>query len=182
MKRVLFIVLFCCALVFFQNCRQIESLKLSNCLGKEMDLSSLTPTFNGKVLSHKVAYPKVGARMIIYLDSAQCHQCHFKSFSNYRAFQEINDEYDSFDLMYVLSPSQKERQHILHDLYLIHLHDVVYIDFDNKFLANNPFVPRGPKYHVFLLDSLSRVKLIGDPMVGSQMKELYLSTITSIVN
>lgn len=28
--------------------------------------------------------------------------------------------------MYVLSPSQEERQHILHDLYLIHLQDSRY--------------------------------------------------------
>lgn len=163
-------------LILVCSCNK-ESHLLSTTIGKKMELSSLSPTYNGRTISKRVSFSPLKARMVIFLDSTQCNQCHLKHFSDYSDFMDIEDANNNFDLLYVLSPSKAEKEHILHDLFILHLNDVVYLDEENLFQKKNPYIPKGQKYHVFLLDENMKVILMGDPMISPKMRDLYLNTI-----
>lgn len=163
------------------SCMNGITNNVSKCIDNEIIFDGLKPSYKGRILSEHTGVISNAVKLLVFLDSTECHNCRLSRLDVYDDFIELESNNERFNLIFVMSPSMGYRSSLLHDLYLSRLSDVIYLDMDYQFMKHNPFIPRSTKYHSFLLDSTNRIKLVGDPGQNERLKQLYMEQIFKIL-
>ena len=127
---------------------------------------------NGELID-SYTIPEV-PRLVYYLDSNQCSVC------NISKLQKLH--IDPAEQIYVASIVQlplKDREYVKSTIEYAEL-DVnasVFLDEDNSFIKNNPFLPEDRRFHTFLIDSDGNIRLVGDPTAGDLMEKMFEETV-----
>lgn len=119
-------------------------------------------------------------KIVVYADTTLCMRC----LSN---FLKASDTYvktfnkDSVAFICILEPrSISVLQEELNELNLEYVN--VIVDVDNKYLINNRIEEYRDRFTSFLLDRDNKVVLVGNPLRGKDLKELYNKTIPLLIN
>lgn len=113
-------------------------------------------------------------RLVYYLDSNQCSVC------NISKLQKLH--IDPAEQIYVASIVQlplKDREYVKSTIEYAELevNASVFLDENNSFIKNNPFLPDDRRFHTFLIDPDGKIRLVGDPTSGDLMEKMFEETI-----
>lgn len=124
-------------------------------------------------------------KIVIWYDSTECGSCKIKNLPAFKHFESYCQDlkYD-LDLVFLFSPSRQNVRQTLEEASIsTKLHDYpIYIDTANQFYKLNPHIPANKLMHSFLLDSESKVVLVGNPIQNQAMFDLYKKTIEEMMN
>ena len=144
-----------------------EEKQLADLHGRSIELSQFIDTAN------RFTSPQREYNLIVYIDSNDCFSCIldqnawqlFKKRVYKRTKEDVN-------ISFIISPIYENIiKNIEHnDLFNI------YIDTNYKFKNTNK-LPNNFMYRTFLLDSLNRITIIGNPLFNSKIEELICKTL-----
>lgn len=118
------------------------------------------------------------AKLIIYLDSAQCASCRISHLESYHHLYHLSGELGSFEVLMLLSNIDLYGVPIARYVSDLELEHPVYVDVENKFLALNPSVPSDEiRLHSFLTDDAGSPIFVGDPSVSEKMLQLFMGAL-----
>lgn len=114
-------------------------------------------------------------KILVYVDSVGCTSCRLQLHKWKEFITEVDSiTHHSVQFLFYLTPKNVKEAR-----YITRRDDFTYpmcIDPNNKINAHNHF-PKEDMFHTFLLDTDNRVKVIGNPIHNSAVRELYLKTI-----
>lgn len=115
-------------------------------------------------------------KILVYVDSAGCTSCRLQL----HKWKEFIEEVDSVAttpvqfLFYLTPKSVKEAR------YITRRDDFTYpmcVDINNEINKKNKF-PEKDMFHTFLLNTENKVRIIGNPIHNSAVRDLYIDAIT----
>lgn len=113
-------------------------------------------------------------RLVYYLDSNQCSVC------NITKLQKLHvDPSEPLYVASIVQLPQKDREYVKMTIEYAGL-DVdasVFLDENDSFIKNNPFLPDDRRFHTFLLDPDGNIRLVGDPTAGDKLEKMFQETI-----
>lgn len=120
------------------------------------------------------------SKILIYIDSTDCNACKVR---NLIFWQETIDEYQTLDenihFIFLIFPKKEALPEVLAMVDEIGYKNV-FIDMEREFMTQNTFLPANNFFHVFLLDSTNKIKLIGSPLNNKKMNKLYKKEIKKL--
>ncbi|ATA75400.1 hypothetical protein [Capnocytophaga sp. H2931] len=144
--------------------------------GKEIIFpdSMIFTKFTGDTVPCK--YQDYKHKMLIYVDSTGCTPCKLKLGAWELLIKELNALPNGSNLSYIFYFADKKRNEI--DIILRNegFDLPVVVDEENKLDKLNNFSDN-ENFHYFLLDEKNRVKIVGNPIYNTKVKELYFSEI-----
>lgn len=116
--------------------------------------------------------------LIVYSDSLECMSC---SVGKMHSWDKLINHIDSFyydtHVSFVFSPMRSEADNLKLSLELTKMYNNVYIDTCGSFVRENNFIPPEVMYHTFLVDSMSKVIMVGDPRRTKNLMKLFFKQI-----
>lgn len=111
--------------------------------------------------------------LIIYVDSTECTTCRISHFGDYNDVFSMANQSGAFEVVILLANKSFEK--IPLERYLIDIKPdfPVYIDVENVFLKENPYMCIDKRFHTVLIDELRHPILIGDPTYNKSMMNTY---------
>lgn len=116
--------------------------------------------------------PPYPATLVIYADSTECSKCRISNYYQYLDLMAHGIETGEYSVMFLISPSQCDRDSLSEHICMLGLDYPVYIDYYNKFLELNVHVPKDPRFHTFMIDSQGKILLVGDPVANPEIMSL----------
>lgn len=166
-------------------------LLLSSCMGGERaKITRLVNEWQGKeivfpkktvftvMVSDTVPYPFADAeyKVLVYVDSIGCTSCKLK-LSNWLTFIEQLDSASDRQVPVLFFVHPKKIKDIQHTLRYERFDHPVCIDITDEINELNQF-PSDMAFQAFLLDKQNKVKVIGNPVYNSTVKDLYFRQVT----
>ncbi len=119
--------------------------------------------------------PETPYKILLYIDSTGCTSCKLKLLE-WKAFIHEADTALTDKLSFVFCFYPKEKKELESLLKYDHFDYPVYIDMHNELNSLNRF-PQQAVYQCFLLDKENKVISIGNPVLNTQVWELYKQII-----
>lgn len=119
-------------------------------------------------------------KLVVYIDSAECESCRVQKLYQYGRLAELSRSTRKYELFILFSPKQKGKEQFVKLLQHRDYPFPVYVDVENDFEKMNSFIPRNPRFHTFLVDRYNNPIIVGDPLAGEKMEELFMSVINSL--
>lgn len=160
----------------FNSCNLSYKNKLTNevssFLGKRIEMPKKMTYFG---FNESPSFLKENiSRIIVWCDSSECAACSMKSMY---LFEEIanfcKDSVNEAELVFIFSPSSKEKEMVITNLELSRPIYDVYVDENGEMSRLNDFMPSLKELHVFLLDKKNVVQLSGCPVLNSRLTDMY---------
>lgn len=183
MRRILLIAFLCFLAVAMCGCKKAQLRRqLKELMGSTIVLpEKITCVYNGEV------YPmpdsvRDKAKMIVYVDSAECTRCRITHIGRYQEVFRLSQENGLFDLM-LLFPSI-DLSGIPIERYVMDLELVcpVYFDIENKFLELNPLAAVDHRLHTLFVDNTGTPVFVGNPINSREMFLLFSKAIDKLTN
>lgn len=145
-----------------------------------------------KMYQHQISFKDISdslnisqqIKIIVYYDSTHCAICQLKQIHNWNKYIEyLNALTPDVSVYFIISPSNEQIKNTT--LNIQHLKLTPYniiLDSTNTFKKINPVIPlNNSSLHTFLLDKNNRIVLIGNPLNGDAMWELFKSTLENML-
>lgn len=129
--------------------------------------------FTGDTISYK--YQNYKHKLLIYVDSIGCTPCKLKLEAWEFLIKELNSASGGnvSYMFYFADKNPREIEVMLRDEYFDF---PVVVDEENNLNKLNNFSDN-ENFHYFLLDKKNRVKIVGNPIYNTKIRELYFSEI-----
>lgn len=118
-------------------------------------------------------------KLVVYIDSTECESCRVQKLYQYNRLAELSRNSMKYELFILFSPKQKGKEQFVKLLQHMDYPFPVYIDIENEFEKMNTFIPRDPRFHTFLVDGSNNPVIVGDPLAGEKMEEIFMSVLDS---
>ena len=115
--------------------------------------------------------------LIFYHDSLACSSCQINHLPDYIGVYELADSLGTFEVLTIFSPRLDEYDEVVRLLMVQNFPYPVYVDFSGSFRRGNSFIPSDSRFHNFLTDSRGRPVLVGNPVAGDTMWDLFMKTL-----
>lgn len=177
-KRTVILIFICS---YFISCANKEDkINVENIVqewkGKEIKFpEDMTYTFQGyDTVSY---FTNNQYKILTYIDSFGCTSCKLK-LNKWIDFINYLDSFTSnkIDYIFIFNPKNRGVKDLKAELYLNNFTKPICLDLKDELNLINNF-PTEYDFQTFLLDSNNHVKLIGNPISNSDIKELYLETL-----
>lgn len=176
-KRIIISIFICSCFISCVN--KEDKINVENIVqewkGKEINFpKDMTYTFQGY---DTVSYSTNSQyKILTYIDSFGCTSCKLK-LNKWIEFISYLDSSMSnkIDYIFIFNPKSSGVKDLKAELYLNNFTKPICLDLKDEFNSLNNF-PTEYDFQTFLLDSNNRVKIIGNPISNSNIKELYLET------
>ena len=116
--------------------------------------------------------------LIVYFDSLECMSC---TVGKMHSWDKLMNHIDSFyydtHVSFIFSPKKSEIGNLKLSLELTKMYNNIYIDTCGSFIRENNFIPPEVMYHTFLVDSMSKVIMVGDPRRTEKLMSLFFKQI-----
>lgn len=157
----LLIILFTC------SCWNTEEKHLAALHGKTINIKQFIDSINGQSL------PQHKHRLVVYIDSNDCFSC-ILDINAWKLFEKriLKRTNQNIEISFIVSPIYKNT---IKDIRFINSYNI-YIDNGYNFKKTYR-LPDNFIYRTFLLDSLNRVTIIGNPLFNSKIEELICKTL-----
>lgn len=116
-------------------------------------------------------------QLIIWVSPEECSECRIARFAELSSVREEISKHPSVDMKVILSPQEADVKSIINKIVETRPEGKIYVDSDGLFGLMNKFIPEGVMYHTFLLDENNVPILVGNPLSGEKMFELFKKTI-----
>lgn len=170
MSRNKFFALILFATFCLSSCTDNMERNVVEMLGKDvhLDLNNYHV-----VKGRKNYYPSnIKYRLIIYLDSLECLSCATSRLHQWNDMILANlNRKVGFEFIY--SPRVKEWGLIRNSIASSRFIRDVYIDTAGIFKKHHPWIPDALECHTFLVDSNSKVVMVGDPRRNKRLMNLF---------
>lgn len=171
----------CVLLLMFSSCRRIHNY---NCLRK---LSGQEITIPASIDYYEGSNPfyansdSAKATVFFWVDNTECSTCRLTNMNPfYKVFNFCRDSVENVNVMVLFTPSQEKKDDFM-DVALYRERDLpIYVDEDNVFYEENRFIPEDVRYHAFLLNDKNQIVLVGDPLAGTAIWNLYRDVLFSM--
>ena len=111
-------------------------------------------------------------QLVVFSDSTRCSSCTINRLSRWNEFLNLERE-GKLQLTFIIHPPKEEIGKVVESYYSSGLEHPILIDTCGIFLEKNPHIPEEPLYHTFLIDSIGKVVLVGNPLENGKIKELF---------
>ena len=122
--------------------------------------------------------PKI--KLIVYYASEGCVSCNVNHLDNWEDLFRLGPR-NLFSPIIIFSPNAEQYETLINSLKLQGFHFPIYIDKNNIFQQLNKKLPADTRYHIFLLDKWNNVILVGNPLSGDAMWNLFKSTLENML-
>lgn len=114
-------------------------------------------------------------KIVVYFSPMVCTPCNLDRLFD---MEELEEKWTNVEVVYILSYIKDEDEmEIKSYLEEWDFKSTVYLDKGNRFAKENPVLPRNPNYHTFLLDSEGKILIVGNPMLSTDVRNLYENLI-----
>lgn len=117
------------------------------------------------------------AKLVIYIDSSECHTCRLSQLPNYERLYHLADSTKKFDLVIMLGNTHFESITLVQYLSDLNLDNPIYVDNERVFRFNNPIIPDESLFHTFFLTSDNKIKFVGDPIHNERVMAILERTL-----
>lgn len=124
--------------------------------------------------------PTAAVRLVSYYPSDACTSCTINQLAKWEPVFELAGD-GRFLPVILFSPDERGYKNLLAELRFTLPPYPVYVDREHAFESLNPAVPADSRYHTFLLDRNGRVVLVGNPLAGDTMWELFRRTLDNLL-
>lgn len=115
--------------------------------------------------------------VLVYFSSEICTICNINKINDW---DNLEKELNKAQFVYILSIKEDEKQQVLEELNELNVEQkVIYIDSDNYFEKQNPFVGANQVLHVWGVNKQGVVEVVGDPLYNKEIRKLYMSIYAS---
>lgn len=182
MRRILLIATLCLLAVASCGCKKARlRAQLNGMINHTLIIpEKILCVYKGEVFSMADSVRKK-AKMVVYVDSAECHTCKLSQLFLYDRLYHLADETEKFELVYMLGNTHWGRISLVQYLLDQDLAFPVYVDEKGVLLSNNPLVPIDNKFHSFFLDSNNRIVFVGDPIFNEEIMQMLIRTVESTI-
>lgn len=119
--------------------------------------------------SDKTAYS-----LIVYYDKQNCMSCVVNKMNDWhKLLFDIYNDYYGVSACFIFSPEISEVDNLLEIINNQSFGHKVYIDDNYYFEKNNPWLPKQPIFHTFLVDSNGDIVFVGDPRRNDKLKYMF---------
>ena len=116
-------------------------------------------------------------QLLIWVSPEECSECRIAHLAELSPVREEISKHPSVDMKVILSPREADVKSIINKIVEIKPEGKIFVDSDGLFGLMNQFIPAGVMYHTFLLDENNVPILVGNPLSGEKMFELFKKTI-----
>lgn len=122
-------------------------------------------------------------KFIVYVDSTDCLECNLKSIYLWKE----NDSYFknifySCPYVLIICPPKGAEQHIINQLYNVKFPFPYYLDFNNDFKKNNPWLKFKSIPYICLVNSYGHIILEGNPSKNNKLWGKYINKSIELLN
>ncbi len=117
--------------------------------------------------------------MLVFIDSTTCTPCLMSRLLIYEDIIDISKNEKNFQVIILVSSTREDLPLVIKTLQLAEYPFPVFLDIDNHFRQDNPFLPDDGRFHSLFLDTTGRPLLIGDP-IDAKVKNLLLNRIQTL--
>lgn len=118
---------------------------------------------------------ETGAKIVVFVDSSDCNECSLKWSEWALLSRQFHKDRVGVPLVFIVNAGADRLQ----TLALNHRFDYHLFAGSDEFLRLNG-LPDGELYHVFLLDRDNGVRVVGSPLNGEALADLYRETLASL--
>ncbi len=112
-------------------------------------------------------------KLVIFIDSTECTACRISQFKDYQDLFDLSEETGKFEVVVLLSSPKEKYRDTYHEVEVRRFLFPVYLDTENRFLAENAVIPPAVRYHALSLDGEGHVLLVGDPTRGNALMTMF---------
>lgn len=181
MRRIVPIVLLCLLALVPTSCKKAKlRAQLRELMGSTIVLpEKISCVYNGEV--YPMPDSLLGkAKLIVYIDSAECTACRISHIEMYHELFHISEEYESFAVMLLLSNINLNGIPVIRYLSDLGIEHPVYVDVDNEFLMINPVIPEDNRMHAFFISKTGTPLCVGDPVVSEKMLQIFRELVDKL--
>lgn len=173
-RHLTFFMILCLATTGLASCRKFETRRM---LRKMMGSTVVLPekvlcVQNGEVFPMPEEL-RSKPKLIVFVDSTECSTCRIDNFIRYGSLFDKSRETGLFSIMLLLTVKSAKYHDIEKHLVLSKFPYPIYLDIENCFRKDNPFIPDNTSMHALSVDSNNRVLLIGDPIYNESIMEMF---------
>ncbi len=117
--------------------------------------------------------------MIVFVDSTECSKCKIDKIIQYKSLCELAEESRIFDVFFLFATRKRDYLEIVEHLKMIQLPYPIYLDVNNVFMSDNPFIPLDDCFHTFFVDESLLIKLVGDPIRNESIMSIFKNIISN---
>lgn len=156
--------------------------EVSRIQNKQIIMPTALHYYYGSIPEYNAA-DDVFATLLIWYDSTQCSGCRLNNLMDLDIFERYcRDTLGYVNVDIVFSPPTDAREVFEEMVEQARVRYPIYVDYYGLFAAQNKYLPKSEQLHTFLLDAESRVVLVGDPMQGIAMWNLYKKYMVMLCN
>ncbi len=112
-------------------------------------------------------------KLVIYIDSTECTTCRISHLWEYQTLFDLSSQTGSFYVMILMWNTEFKSIPLVRYLLDQNVTYPVFVDLNRSFLKDNSTIPDDIRMHSLLLDSLNKVKFVGDPSATTNMLEVF---------
>lgn len=137
---------------------------------------------NGAFQDLSFDIPKHPIKLIIYYSPESCSSCQAAHLYKLEQLFCYKSDKHLFTPMIIMSPDEQQYALTLKLLKSQTNPFPVYLDRKDEFRQLNPNLPKDTRFHTFLLDRHNHIVLIGDPLLNTDMRKLFESTLNNMLS
>lgn len=168
---------------------RVMNIDFNNTLKEKLIVLSSSPVIystsellciDNTVISHNQGEMNVAKyNLLVYSGPDECSTCAMSKMSEWNAMLDFEKE-GLIKMTFIFCPSEKEKGDLIAAYRSSGLEHSILIDTCGIFPRQNPHIPQESRFHTFLLDSVGKVVLVGNPIKNMRIKKLYYEIITGI--
>lgn len=171
--------------IFIVGCSRWQMKdEIKSFLGKTVCFpNNLIAVHNGIALSDSlISDGGCPIKLVLYFSANRCTPCVIGKFRDYEKIFKMEVE-NQFSPLIILSTKEEKYEYktLVSELVIRSLPYPVYVDRYNEFQQLNTCLPSDSRFHTFLLDKNNKVALIGNPLNGDAMWNLFKSTLENML-
>lgn len=181
MRQYLYILTFCCVLVFY-GCESKQTVQkvLRKSYGKQINLKlPMQYVFEDTTLD-AISQPELPPiKVVVYISGQLCAPC----LRNYLSTtSDYIDEFSSDSVQYICVMYPRPIEEIQEAMDSLELpQTVVLYDKGDQYLKKNSLEKYTDMFRAFLLDKDNQVVLVGDPLRSTDLQKLYTEKIRELI-
>lgn len=181
MRRYLYLISFCCLLLFL-GCESKFTVQkvLRKSYGKQINLKlPMQYVFEDTTLDAISQPEPPPIKVVVYIGGQLCAPC----FRNYLSTtSDYIDEFSSDSVQYICVMYPRPIEEIQEAMDSLELpQTVVLYDKEDQYLKKNSLEKYTDMFRAFLLDKNNRVVLVGDPLRSTDLQKLYTEKIRELI-
>lgn len=181
MRRLLFIAALCLLAFASTGCKKAQLRRqLYSIIDRRIDFpKEVVCVSNGRV------YPlpdsvRRKAKMIIYIDSSECHTCRLSHLFEYDKLFQLSQKEKCFEFVFMLGNTHFGGITLSQYLSDLELPYPVCIDVNGVFFRSNAFIPKDTRFHSLFVNAEDHVVFVGDPIVNQRVMPMLQKVVSNV--